>query len=512
MAADGMAARAERRDEVQALAVCRAEGRDFATLFRRQYFLTRAAGCCPEGWREAVLDGWHLCHCPDLPVCRIRDGAGAEAGLFLGIGVDARGGLFAADPVVPGVAGQAGFWEAAERVIEGIAGRYVVILSDGARQRVYMDPVCDLSAVYDPVARVVASSLLPGLHRPLVRNRRVDPDAVLSGAQNYAFQHTADRHVKRMIGNHYLDLRNFCLVRHYPRGDEGFERDATALEDSCAGIVERLRAIMAALLGNYRCALPVTGGNDSRNLLACAPPEQLRGTRLFTHHVNKMSGFDFMIARQLGDLAGLPVEIIDTHAARHKPLFDTARIERVQRDREIASGYQTRGRDARTLVAEQLAPDADLLLRGNVMEILRANQYRPGQREFSLAQGLERLRVAQTVDATQAAIWGPDYMMWADTLPRNACNRIHDFQFTEQLLPNTLGGHLTAMGPQFYMNPFADRGLIRTALALPPETRRANKLNVMLVEQAWPALNAVDRTQKFKKNPENHARYDSEFR
>jgi len=48
---------------------------------------------------------------------------------------------------------------AAERTIEGIAGRYVVLLSDGVRPRVYMDPVCDMALVYDPVARVAASSL-----------------------------------------------------------------------------------------------------------------------------------------------------------------------------------------------------------------------------------------------------------------------------------------------------------------------------------------------------------------
>ena len=45
---------------------------------------------------------------------------------------------------------------AAERVLEGLAGRYLALLGDGEDERVYLDPVCDMAAVYDPVRRVVA--------------------------------------------------------------------------------------------------------------------------------------------------------------------------------------------------------------------------------------------------------------------------------------------------------------------------------------------------------------------
>lgn len=516
MTPDGGTDQARRRDrapaDIQALVTCRAEGRDFNTLFRRQYVLTREAGRCPAGWREVELDGWHLCYCPDLPVTPIQDAAGQIAGFFIGIGVDAGGAVFDAAPNLPEAAGSGGFWRAAEAVIEGIAGRYLALVSDGVRQRFYTDPTCEMSLVYDPVCRVAASSLLLCLHRPMAWNRRMNHRGVLRGVHNFALQHTSDRYVKRAMANHYLDLENFCMIRHFPRGDEVLDCGEGGLRPVCEAIVERLRGIMTALLGTYSCAMPLTGGNDARNLMACCTAEQLQGVRLFTHHVNKMSGFDCMIARQLGDMAGVPVEIIDTHAKAHARMFDKAQIGQVQQDRAIASGYQTRGRDARTLVAEQLAPEADLLLRGNVMEVMRANQYRPRRPEFSLAHGLARLRVAHEIDAVQEAIWGPEYMMWADTLPQNARNRVHDFQFTELLLPNTMGGGLTVMGPQFYMNPFNDRGMIMRAMALPPEIRRTNRMNEILVDIAWPELNTVERIQAFKSNPDNHRRYDSEFR
>ena len=422
------------------------------------------------------------------------------------------GALIADGLRLPGQIGEGGFWRAAERVIEGIAGRYVVLISDGCATRLYFDPVCDMAAVFDPRMRVVASSLLLCLHRPLRRNRRMPHEGPLKKRHNYALQQTPDRDATRAMPNHYLDLRSFCLARHYPRGDERFERGPEELEETCAAIVARLRQVMAALLGGHRCVIPVTGGNDSRNLLACCGAGLDRAEALFTFHMNKMTGFDCMIARRIGDRLGVPVRMIDVLAPAHAPLFEKERMHRMRWDVAYATGYQTSGSSPGAVRPATLAPGGDVLVRGNVMELMRANQYPPGMWDgFSLAHGLDKLRVAPRIDAAQEAAWGPDYMMWADTLPANARRRIYDFAFCEQLLPNTMGGVLIAPAPQFYMNAFADRGMMALALSMHPAARRANRMNRMLVDLACPGLNEIDRANAFKREAGNHAAYDREF-
>ena len=497
---------------MEALRLCEAKDRDFNALFQRQYFLSEERGLCPEGWQSRKLGEWYLYHCPDLPLAELKDADGKKVGFLLGVAVARDGGLFPGGRKLSRKAGSRVFWDDVEAEIEGLAGRYVVIVTNFREMRVYFDPVCDLAAVFDPECRVVASSLFLCLHRPLRRNRRMDHRGPLRQQHNFALQHTPDRFVKRVMANHYLDLRTFCLVRHYPHGDENFETTEAELEDSMARIVTRLRQIMAALLNNYACVIPVTGGNDSRNLIACCGDNIGLARRLFTFHMNKMSGFDCMIAQEIAADLGAELDIIDVLAQADHPLFEKQAMHRKRWDLAYATGYSWPGTSPETIVAAELVPEADLLIRGNVMELMRANQYLPGDwYSFSIEQALRKLRVAPQIDETQVAIWEPEYMMWADSLPRNATARIYDFAFAELLLPNTMGGMLIAPAPQFYMNAFSDRELMRLALSMDPKVRRENKMNTMLVEMAHPSLNRIERTGRFKKNPDNHARYDALF-
>ena len=498
---------------MEAYNICKANGRDFNKIFRRQYFLTQTKGLCPEGWKTRKTGDWYLYHCPDLPMADLKDAAGKRVGFFLGIGVGRHGGMYPGKGNFQKKITARDFWPTASAEIEGIAGRYLAILTDGRESRVYFDPVCDLSAVYDPVGQVVASSLLLCLHRPLQRNRRMDHRGVVRQKHNFALQQTADRFVKRGLANHYLDLNTFQLVRHFPHGDEVFEATLDDLDASMDRIVTRLQQIMAALLTNYRCVIPVTGGNDSRNLIACCGENLDKATGLFTYHMNKMSGFDCMIAQQIGDAMGVKVDTIDVLAPEHAPLFDKQAMHRKRWDIAFATGYNWPGTSPETVVAAGLAPEGDILIRGNVMELMRANQYEPGNwYNFSVKHALGKLRPAPEIDETQVAIWGPEYMMWVDTLPKNARNRIYDFAFAEQLLPNTMGGTLIAPTSQFYMNAFCDRELMTLALSMDPRVRRGNKMNLGLIERACPKLNRIERASMYRKNPENHYLYDKQFR
>lgn len=498
---------------IEAQRICDAKGLRFNEVFLRQYFLTESGGLCPEGWKLRKLGSWYLYHCPNLAVHDLKDSGGKKVGLFLGVGIGSDGEVYPGTDSLAQKAGTAQFWDATTREIEGIAGRYLAIVAVKQEVRVYHDPVCDLAAVYDPVCRVVASSLLLGLHRPLQKNRRMNHLGPLRQQHNFALQQTADRFARRAMANHYLDLRNFCQVRHFPHGDEEFATTEGDLQDTMGQIVARLRQIMTALLQNHDCVIPVTGGNDSRNVIACCGPQLKHVKSFFTHHYNKTSGFDCMIAQQIGETLGIEVETIDVTSGANKHLLDKNAMHRKRWALAYATGYSWRGTEPETVAGTELVTKGDILIRGNVMELMRANQYLPGNwYEFSLEHALGKLRVAPRIDDTQVAIWGPEYMQWVDTLPKNARNRIYDFAFAELLLPNTMGGMLIAPAPQFYMNAFSDRRMMSLAMAMDPKVRRKNKMNRMLVEMACPELNKIPRTNEFKKKAENHQAYDRLYR
>lgn len=499
--------------DIAGQAVCAATNRDFGKIFRRQYFMTRQPGMCPDGWTERVFGGWHLCHCPDLPVADIVDGAGQAAGWLIGIAVTARGTLFNRDPVLSVTAEDPRFWDHAEALIEGWAGRYAVAISDGRDMRLYVDPVCDMAAVYDPQGHVVASSLLLCLHRPMQPNTRMPFKGPVKGLHNYALQQTPDRIARRAMANHYLCLRTFRMIRHFPKGHETLARPAEDLETVCKLVVSRLRGIMAALLDGYDCIIPVTGGNDSRNLLACGFDHLDKAAGFYVYHSgNKASGLDVLLAVELGKAIGIDVQVVDVAAPPYRSQLQGRPARRARWDMVFSSGYQLTGKNPAERLAPTLAPPGDVLIRGNVMELMRANQWKAGDFDnVSVEHGLRKLVVAPEINETVIREWGPDYTAWMDTLPTNAGSRVYDFAFCELLLPNTMGGWLVTQGTHFAMNAFNDRAIIANVISLPPRLRRRNRLNREIIRLACPALAQVSLINEAKKESRWQAEYHDTF-
>jgi hypothetical protein len=109
----------------------------------------------------------------------------------------------------------------------------------------------------------------------------------------------------------------------------------------------------------------------------------------------------------------------------------------------------------------------------------RANQWAKTER-FELAHGLSKLNIGGRSGAENVDYWGPEYMNWMETLPASARERVYDFAFLEQLLPNTLGGAMIGKPNADYINPFNDRSLIKMAMQVHPMKRKSGLLNAAL--------------------------------
>ncbi len=430
------------------------------------------------------------------------DANGLEVGLFLGIGVTSAGDVVKGGLNIRSAAGADGFWDQLEKEVEGIAGRYALVLSVGDDQRMYFDPVLDLSVVYDPQAQVVASSLLPALTRPLQDNPRISDAMIRTQGCNVGLQNTRDAHILRAIPNHFLDLKEFALHRHWPRGDEVFEAEPDRTKDIAQQISNRLAQVFGALVQSYDCVVPVTGGQDSRNLIAAGHKHLGHVKTFFTHKTNKMSGYDCDIAQMIMERLGLPLQIIDVSLPEISGRYSGYQLRRLRKDFYGRVGFEALPL-LEIAMAIDNAPPGELLLRANVMDMLGANQYTMFHTEgrFDMLHALRKLHLEPRGNTDEVSKWGKDYLAWSKTLPANTSNRTYDFAFMEQLLPNTLGARFNGSPRQFYVNPFADRAQITAALSVSPKFRRSRELYKTVLSLADPDLSGIPFLSAYRQDP-----------
>ena len=249
------------------------------SLFHGQFFLTRQRVDPGPAWHQFPLGEWLLYVHNALPVCRITDGQGLAVGLFLGHGIALTGELQDGDLQIPTDPDDEQLFTSQ---LYQIAGRWACLLWTGKYKRFYLDPLGSLAAVYAPSSGTLASTttlvnVLAGAHaRNLARPvYRYTP----SGFQYGDLTPFEDIH--RLLPNHYLDIARFTSVRHHyqeVRPARVAMQDRTPL---AAEVAHHLQAIVATVARRYPVACTLTGGRDTRLLLACCKPF-LDETRFFT--------------------------------------------------------------------------------------------------------------------------------------------------------------------------------------------------------------------------------------
>lgn len=482
----------------------------FTDYFKRQYTI----GTSPvvpswAGWAHHKIGAWHIEHCPHLPVRELRSATGSLQAIMLGIAVNAEGALIDDGDVIP-----CRDFDALERWLHGLAGRHVLIAVSGGRTRLYGDATFDMAAVYDADTRRVASSPFLALTRRFVGDPLTNWRERLKDARNYCFGRTAEAGIARMIGNHRLDLDTFEQSRHWPTDMGPLESppDDAGLDERIVGIASRLSAVMRALVHGHNCALPLSGGGDSRVLLASAAPFVDRIQHLNTNVYNKMSGIDALLARQLGEVVGCRTRRVDWRDKRVAALLSSTRERRTKWRTARTTGYQTFGPGMRVQVVSDAAVAPTVTLRGNIMEIMRGTMFGSdrlrGNAERSFL--LRRLRVERSENTAAFPHWFPLFDAWNSSMPDWLRKHRRDLAFTEHLLPNTLGGGILLLhNRSFYVNPFCDRTMISASMSVPYSVRRTGLLHRRIIELQAPALGEVPYTNEVSKDLTWHAKVDA---
>ena len=475
-----------------ALALIAARKIDFDDAFCLQFLLTKNSKLKVGNFTKKPAGDWTLYYGDRLPVIPLKDCNNDLVGYFLGIGVDEHGKLVSESFCKNLSQKDSDFVEIIEEAISKIAGRYIVILTNPQWERMYFDPCGTLSAVYNADTKTVASSMMLCLDREVKDNPDFDNDAVLSGKEGYFLQNTRDVDVKLIMANHYLDLKDFSMFRHWPKPDQEFTATPDEYPEIAADIDARLAEIFGAIVKSHKCVVPITGGIDSRNLLAAGKANLKHVDLFFTFAHNFMSKNDAEIAAIIAEKLDVPFQAFDIRLDEARELPQGFRKRQKLYQYMIASGYSfIIPPEVHQDLLEYL-PKGAVHLRGNVVDLLKKTNF-PGDfdsiktakkhRETEL-RGLFRYR---SPSDKELAKWMPTYMKWFNTLPKSAHKVSYDFKYMELSLP--LSSQLFyGMSHNFYIYPFVDRRLISNAMRFPISFRQSDKAANYVLKSSMPKI------------------------
>jgi hypothetical protein len=261
-----------------------------------QFVLCKDKGAVPEGWPVRQCGEWRLGSHPSLPVIDVVASDGVAIGWLLGWAIGREGALASGKVQFPLSSDAVDAGERFESSLYEYGGRFAAVCLAGPRPRFYLDACGSLAAVYCKQQQIVAST--PAL---VPASGDEDPELVRAVMVPgfdcwYPFGLTPRRGVTRLLPDHFLDLRTWECVRHWPAGEIAVERDTQSAVREFAELVKRnIRAV--AQLGPFHACL--TGGRDSRMMLACSR-EVLKDCKLFTIAMPTESGTtDRQITRKM---------------------------------------------------------------------------------------------------------------------------------------------------------------------------------------------------------------------
>ena len=468
--------------ESYAETLCRDYGWEPERIFCNQYLIAPSnqtqAGL--PSWQSITIGTWTLWHDPGLPVCPIRDLSGQTVGLLCGlaIGPDHKVAHTALDLSFD--ADQADAQDRFEDILLDVRGRYIALLRLCDQTYLYCDPAADMGAVYDKDTRRVGLSVPVVLNRPFQREKGVTRPNLIQGLTPLRAGMTPDAGVRRLFPNHRLDLATFSVRRFWPKTAPTIARDETEQQAIAADIAARLSQNIAALITHTRSAIPISGGYDSRIILSLAASQGKDPEFCYTHRTNWISAYDAIQGQKIADHLGIPYRFLDAVAlSRSETWAQAANKERTLRF--VRSGFSEPKVKAPAALAPLLVPDIDLVLRGNVMEMLTGR--------FHESAGLDDIEAAykliwgrQPAKDEERISWQCAYSRWlADLTPNMPEKTGLDLAFLELLYSHGMAVVLQSLPKGFYINPFTDRRLIGQTMRVPSETRKEGGLSDMIL-------------------------------
>ncbi|UZD90623.1 hypothetical protein [Cognatishimia activa] len=451
----------------------------FKHLFRQQFVLTRQSNLSYPGFNQRALQGWVLHTGQAMRVAQVYDATGTQVGFLLGVALQ-DGTFLSGDITVPASQFDKGFIPELDKLVNSMAGRFVLIILGTHIQEIYVDPVCDMPVVFDPAHQIVGSSVALILHRGYQPNKMFNLGKILRGGRTFTLQHTVDSGIFRTLPNHALDLVSFDTRRHWPSQDIRFNDTSCDPESIVSQIVDRLGRNFGEIVSNFPCIVPMTGGRDSRSLIASGHKHLDKVTEFSAFKFHNSSAIDAARGREIMQQLGFGFKTYG-----RKPISQRSLAEF-----HLKTGYTGIRGEIAAMGAVMQFPKDHVVVRGNIMELLRANQWRQRHidNKFIMTHALRRLKADAELDP-HTRTFRTAYRGWRKSLPtEDLTERPYDMAFVEFLLPNTQGAFFNGYQNNVFLNPFNDRHLIELSLRLPVQMRYDDQIHKKILAQTRPEL------------------------
>lgn len=218
----------------------------------------------------ATIGLWRLeANGPNDLIVRVEDTDGACIGVLWGVVIDHRARKRVTRCWRAPVSQTASdFPEVLEEHLYAFSGSWVFVLVTEVAKRLYLDAGGSMSAVY-AMDRAQAASTTGLMLDTVEYRQRFDTELYerlhVNAGGWFPAGLTAHHGVRRLLANHFLDLERFTDHRHWQLKPDDAYHDVESVLERLTNV---LTGVSAALTGDGRVLLPITGGLDGRVLLA----------------------------------------------------------------------------------------------------------------------------------------------------------------------------------------------------------------------------------------------------
>lgn len=435
-----------------------------------QFVLTKNLKYVPEKWNIKEKDSWLLATHPSLPITNIYSLDKKLIGWLIGYFISSDG-EYLPEKVVFNTSGHL-----TDSVIESelfsFGGRFIGIFLNENFQRVYLDASGSFPAVYSTQEDVVASTpSLIGYEMDVELLRALNmPQSGLY----FPFDFTSQKNVKRLLPNIYLDLQSMTSARHWP-----LQSDICVVQEDVA--IQRLEKILKRHIGavakKYRVCIPLTGGKDSRMLLACAK--------------EFLDNADFVTVRSKSESTDTHIVNIlaKTIKFNHKFLYRKTATREQLEEWLIRTGYSSSGSAWKDHQTYKGFDYRSVLMPGICGEIGRGFFYRRNDNptiKFNATQLLERMKIPAYKPLLLEV---EKYLHQIKELQFDHFQML-DYVYLEQRLgswagPSEIGGDKYTAGKLW---PMSHRETISAFLNLPLKCKKDGNYPKVLIQNVWPEL------------------------
>jgi hypothetical protein len=236
--------------------------------------------------------------------------------------------------------------------------------------------------------------------------------------------------------------------------------------------------------------LPISGGQDSRLLLAMAKSNLNNIEQIYTHINNYATRIDNAIGQTLCSAIGI------NHESHDRRKYSMQRWETVLTKQlfNATVGYPSPAPKEYLNGVIKGVEDGSVILKGHQTDLLRAVYvFAPEDRWHEVNWQLERLLIVprQMFDQNIVDTFKDDFLNWQSTLPKNAKKKAADFMFLEIYYNSTVGAMFPALWRNFYVSPYNSRRLISLSLSFPEDVRRKSEPVFDIIQHFAPDIARV---------------------